>query len=203
MEKNTSINQRIPITTIEQALRAVLNGTYSYEYALELAKMEFQGLNRQKKAATFIGKLSVRNPLLPFLLEHQAETMQALAYSSDRALIMTSLINAAFPFGYDVTWLLGKYFHVQEAVSYSLIESKLAEEYGANRRLSIGLYALLPMYIEAGLLTRPCDGYYAKAILEPQTSLAAEYYTQSFFLNNPLKNPIDDWSDNPYFEFIL
>ena len=203
MEKNISINQRIPIYTIEQALRAVLDGTYSYEYALELAKAEFQGANRQKKAATFIGRLTDRNPLLPFLKENQAETMQALAFSADRALIMSALINAAFPFGYDVTWLLGKYFHVQDTVSANLIAGKLAEEYGDNRRLSIGLYAILPMYIEAGLLTRPREGFYSKPMLEPQFPISKVYFKKSFFHNNPLKNPNDDWFDNPYFEFIM
>ena len=202
MEKTIYINQRIPLRTIDLALRAVMNGEYSYGFALELAQGDFGGANRQKKAATIIGKLTERNPLLPFLKEHHAETMQALAYDHDRALIIAALINAAFQFGYDSTWLLGKYFHVQDEVSYNLISNKLAEQYGSNRRLYVGLGAILPMYTEAGFIIHPRNGYYAKKALELKTQLSVEYYKQSFFLNNPLKNPSEDWFDHPYFEFL-
>lgn len=203
MEKHVLISQRIPVSVMELAIRAVLNGSYTYEYALELAKAEYQGENRQKKAATFIGRLTDRNPMMPFIKEHKEETLQALAYSGDRALIMSALINACFPFGYDVIWIFGKYFHVQDTVPYRLLSEKLAEEYGTNRQLYVGLSAILPMFLEAGLLARPRDGYYTKPVLDIQTYISVEFYKKSFFINNPLKNPNDDWMDNSYFEFLF
>ena len=202
MEKHVLISQRIPVSVMEQAIRAVLDGTYNYDLALELAKSEYQGENRQKKAATFIGRLTERNPLMPFIREHQQETLQALAYRDDRALIMSALICASFPFGYDVLWMFGKYFHVQEIVPYRLLADKLAESYGTNRQLFVGLSAILPMFKEAGIIDRPKEGFYSKPMLELQSDISTEFYRKAFFINNPLKNPHDDWSDSPFFEFL-
>lgn len=202
MEKHVLISQRIPVSVMEQAIRAILDGTYSYEWALEMARAEYQGENRQKKAATFIGRLTERNPLMSYIQEHKEETMQALAHSGDRALVMSSLICASFPFGYDVVWMFGKYFHVQDIVPYRLLADKLAESYGTNRQLFVGLSAILPMFKEAGIIDRPKDGIYTKPQLNIQSDISTEFYKLAFFINNPLKNPNDDWMDSPFFEFL-
>ena len=139
---------------------------------------------------------------MPFIREHQQETLQALAYRDDRALIMSALICASFPFGYDVLWMFGKYFHVQEIVPYRLLADKLAESYGTNRQLFVGLSAILPMFKEAGIIDRPKEGFYSKPMLELQSDISTEFYRKAFFINNPLKNPHDDWSDSPFFEFL-
>ena len=50
MEAKIGINQRIPIEAIELAVKAVLEDRYDNEYAAELARMEYSGENRIKKA---------------------------------------------------------------------------------------------------------------------------------------------------------
>ena len=62
------INQRIPISIIEMALSSAINGTYSTEYAVELASTEFDGENRQKKAALIIKRLTLDNLLFEYPL---------------------------------------------------------------------------------------------------------------------------------------
>ena len=61
----------------------------------------------------------------------------------------------------------------------------------------------MPMYIEAGLLSRPQTGVYTKNDIEVVTPFAHELYKKSFFVNNPMLNEEDyDCSEHPYFEFI-
>ena len=66
-----------------------------------------------------------------------------------------------------------------------------------------GLYCVMPMYIDAGLLSRPKAGVYKKNELEIVTEFAQELYKKSFFVNNPLLDEEDyDYLEHPYFEFM-
>jgi hypothetical protein len=121
MEKKVGINQRISINVMEMAMKAALDGCFTPEYAADLASGEYQGENRINKARSIIGKLTLRNPLFPFIEEHKQEYFTAIKYKGDRAIIFTALINAAYTFGYDALAILGKFFHVQEEVSSQLI----------------------------------------------------------------------------------
>ena len=58
MEATIGINQRIPIEAIELAIKAVMNGSYDNDYAAELARMEYSGENRIKKAVNIINWLT-------------------------------------------------------------------------------------------------------------------------------------------------
>lgn len=92
MEATIGINQRIPIETIELAIKAVLNGSYDNDYAAELARMEYSGENRIKKAVNIISRLSKNNALMPFLQENQSKVMTALKYPDDKGLICISMV---------------------------------------------------------------------------------------------------------------
>ena len=61
------INQRIPISLLEMALLATLEGQGTPEYFAELASTEYQGENRIRKSTYVMGRLTNRNPLMPFL----------------------------------------------------------------------------------------------------------------------------------------
>ena len=61
MEAKIGINQRIPIEAIELAVKAVLEDRYDNEYAAELARMEYSGENRIKKAVNIINRLTKNN----------------------------------------------------------------------------------------------------------------------------------------------
>ena len=202
MEAKIGINQRIPIEAIELAVKAVLEDRYDNEYAAELARMEYSGENRIKKAVNIINRLTKNNVLMPFLKENERKVKMALKNPNDRGMICIALVNAAYPFCYDVTALLGKYFHAQKEIGSPLITSKLSAKYGTNRSLPNGLYCILPMLIEAGFMTRPRPGFYQMAHLVPQTEIAKTIYQKSFLLNNPTLNEDYHFSNHFYFEFV-
>jgi len=203
MEKTVGINQRIGINVMEMAIKAALDGIFTPEYAADLAAGEYQGANRINKARSIIEKLTQRNPLYPYIEEHKTEFLSAIKHPGDRAIIYSALINATYGFGYDAMVVLGKFFHVQEQVSTALIVSRMSSMYASNRSLPNGLYCVMPMYIEAGLINRPKTGVYTKNEYEISTSFARELYTKSFFINNPMLKEGDyDYSEHPYFEFL-
>lgn len=202
MEATIGINQGIPIEAIELAIKAVLNGSYDNDYAAELARMEYSGENRIKKAVNIISRLSKNNTLMSFLQENQSKVMTSLKYPDDKGLICISMVNTAYPFCYDVTTVLGRYFHAQKEVATTLLTSKLSATYGTNRSLPNGLYCILPMLIEAGFITRPHAGVYQINHLEPQTDIATSIYQKSFLANNPTLNEDYHFSNHFYFEFI-
>ena len=202
MEATIGINQRIPIEAIELAIKAVLNNSYDNDYAAELARMEYSGENRIKKAVNIINRLTKNNALMPFLQENKNKVMTALKFPDDRGMICIALVNAAYPFCYDVTALLGKYFHAQKVIGTPLITSKLSAKYGTNRSLSNGLYCILPMLIEACFISRSRPGFYQMSHLSPQTEIAKTIYQKSFLVNNPMLNEGYQFFNHFYFEFI-
>ena len=202
MEKTVGINQRISITIIEMAMKASLDGIFTPEYAADLAAGEYQGENRIKKARSIIGKLTLRNPLFDYIKEQRQDYFEAIKYPGDRALVFSALINAAYMFGYDAMCILGKLFHVQERVSTQVIVNRMSSIYASNRSLPNGLYCIMPMYIEAGLLSRPVTGIYTKNALDIKTEFARNIYKKSFFVNNPmLDEKFYECDENSYFEF--
>lgn len=145
----------------------------------------------------------MRNPLFQYIQEHKQEYFTAIKYKRDRAIIFTALINATYNFGYDALTILGKFFHVQEEVSSQLMINRMSSIYASNRSLPNGLYCIMPMYIEAGLLNRPKTGVYTKIDIQVITPFARELYKKSFFINNPMLNDKDcENSEHPYFEFL-
>lgn len=202
MEATIGINQRIPIEVIELAIKAVLNDSYDKDYAAELARIEYSGENRIKKAVNIINRLTKNNALMPFLQENKNKVMTALKFPDDRGMICIALVNAAYPFCYDVTTVLGRYFHAQKEIGTTLITSKLSAKYGTNRSLPNGLYCILPMLIEAGFMTRPRPGFYQMSHLSPQTEIAKTIFQKSFLANNPTLSEDYHFSNHFYFEFV-
>lgn len=204
MGKTVGINQRISVNVIEMAMKAALDGCFSSEYAADLASGEYEGVNRINKARSIIGKLSVRNPLFDYIVEHKPQFYASMKHKGDRAIIFAALINAAYGFGYDAMVILGKFFHVQDEVSSQLIISRMSSIYASNRSLTNGLYCIMPMYIEAGLLNRPKIGTYARNNFENLSSFAIILYKQSFIVHNPMIQIEDTKTfEHPYFEFLL
>lgn len=203
MSNIVGISQRISIHIIEQAMDAALKGTFTTELAADLAATQFNGANRIKKAQTFIGHLTLRNPLFDFVKEHEKEYRIALHHKDDRTAIFVALINTTYEFGYDITAILGKFFHVQDEVTTKLITAKLSTKYSNNRSLPNGMNSILPMYIEAGLINRPRVGVYTKKSLSLSSTFALQIFEKSFAIHNPM---LDEYviseKEHPYFEFI-
>lgn len=187
---------------MDMAIKSCIEGNFTPGFATDLAAGEYRGANRIRKASSIIGKLTLHNPLFPFIREHKQEYRAAVKYKGDRAIIFSALINATYGFGYDATVILGKFFHVQEEISSRLIVKQMASIYASNRSLTNGIYSILPMYIEAGLIKRPKAGIYIKNEYDIATGFARELYTKSFFIHNPmLENSGYDYMEYPYFEF--
>lgn len=202
-KQDIGINQRIPISILEIALLAELQGNATTGYFRELVSTEYQGQNRIGKAVTVMNRLTKKNPLMPYLMENKARIELMLRNKPDRTLLFTAVICSAYGFGYDVVSLLGKYFHVQEIVTTNLIREKMAAKYGSNRSLPNALYCILPMLIEAKLLERPEPGVYKASKVCKATEEAIDVYKQSFLLNNPTMTETDFIDTFPYFEFII
>ena len=202
MSNIIGLDQRIPINVMEAAIKAVLDDTYSIEWAKTNLEPELNGKNRMSKAITELGNATINNKLMEFVKANKNKVLEALQYKSDKTLILVGLINAAFGFGYNTTMVMGKYFHVQDSISKALLAEKISEMYAYNKSVDNALYRILPMFIEAGLIVRPSIGIYNRLTLEPRTDIAVEIYKKSFFINNP-KFPQDyPVEDTPYWEFL-
>lgn len=197
------INQRIPISILEMALIAVLEDRATSDYFASLASSEYSGQNRIGKAVSVMNRLTIRNRLLPFLREKKENLLSALRSSNDRSLVLAAIICSAYSFAYDTVSILGKFFHVQPQVGTKLIVEKMSAKYGANRSLPNGLYCVLPMLIEAGLLGRPEPGVYEAKRVERASDFAIDLYRKAFLLYNPNYKENDDIETNPFFEFII
>ena len=202
MKNDIGINQRIPISILEMALLAALDDQATSEYFIELAQTEYDGENRIKKALSVMNRLTIKNPLMPFLIENAEAVRTALRNKNDRSLVLSAVINSAYNFAYDVTSTMGKYFHVQEQVTTGLVQGKLAAKYGSNRSLPNAMNCVLPMLIEAGVIVRPKVGFYEAIRVEKYTDFGLEVYKRAFVLNNPTMTLDQDFMSYPFFEFV-
>lgn len=202
--KSIDINQRIPLDTLYAALESFLNGSYSNEYILEQLRLEFNGENRLKKALRIVNKIIQKNPLNDFLLLNAGEIKNAIKKKTDRDIILISLLNAAFPFSFDVLKTFGKYFAVQDIINTETIKKPISNIYGGNRAMENGLYSVVPMFIEAGFFTRPKAGVYElKNKLNISSAITRQIYIESYKTNNSLDTIHEHQMREPYFMFII
>jgi len=202
--KSIDINQRIPLDTLYAALESFLNGSYSNEYILEQLRLEFNGENRLKKALRIVNRIIQKNPLNDFLLSNAGEIKSAIKKKTDRDIILISLLNAAFPFSFDVLKTFGKYFAVQDIINTETIKKPISNIYGGNRAMENGLYSVVPMFIEAGFFTRPKAGVYElKNKLNISSANTIQIYIESYKTNNNLETIHEHQMREPYFMFII
>jgi len=201
--KSIDINQRIPLDTLYAALESFLNSSYSNEYILEQLRLEFNGENRLKKALRIVNKIIQKNPLNDFLLSNAGEIKNAIKKKTDRDIILISLLNAAFPFSFDVLKTFGKYFAVQDIINTETIKKPISNIYGGNRAMENGLYSVVPMFIEAGFFLRPKAGVYElKNKLNISSAITRQIYIESYKTNNNLNAIQEHQMREPYFMFI-
>ena len=201
--KAIDINQRIPLNALHIALESHLNGTYSPDYILEQLQFDFKGENRIKKAQRIVEKIITRSPLEQLLSIKREEVISALKSKHDRNMILIALLNSAFPFSYDVLTVFGRFFSAQELVNIDTIRNAVFKIYGGNRAPDIGLYSVIPMFLEAGFFSRPKPGMYTwSGKLAIRTTIAKELYLASFKLNNSIDAIQDYQLMDPYFIFI-
>lgn len=195
--KSIDINQRIPLDTLYIALQSYLSDEYDEQYILEQLRLDFKGENRIRKSLQTINKIILKNPLIHFIENHKDEIINAAKRKDDRNMILIALLNASSHFSFDVLRLFGKYLAVQDIVNTETISKSISNVYGGNRATEIGLYSVIPMFIEANLLQRPKQGLYElNKQFNTFSTISDEIFIESFNCNINTSNQYD-----PYFVF--
>ena len=203
MNKSIDINQRIPLDTLYAALEAYLNGSYTNDYVLEQLRLEFEGENRLKKALRIVNKIVIRSPLKVFLDDHKSEIQSAINKKNDRNIILISLLNASFPFSYDVLKTFGKFYSVQDVINAETVKKSISNIYGGNRATENGIYSVVPMFLEADIFQRQKQGIYElRNKLAYSSAITEQLYIESFNVNNSIEDIQDFQKMDPYFIFI-
>lgn len=201
--KKIDINQRIPLDTLYAALESYLNDNYSDEYIIEQLRLHFDGENRLKKSLRIVKKIISNNQLSKFILSNKEQVKAAIRKKSDRNLILIALLNSSFVFSYDVISILGKLFKVQSVVNREALTRQASRIYGGNRALPNAIDSVIPMYLEAGLFTRPQAGLYQwEGGLNITSEISKTIYIESFKVINSTDEVLDYYLSDPYFLFI-
>lgn len=190
------------LVSMELIMTAIFDGSCTKEYVLELVAQETSGTSRTEKVNRTLRRVTVNNPILPFILENKDAFTASLRNKNCKPIVMTALMCAAYPIIYDTVSLLGKYFHAQNEVPMNLICSKLSEKYGASTDFSIAFNSTIKMLIEAGIIKRPRIGFYEPCRVDKVSDFAQEMYKRAFLQNNPNYSLADDVETNSFFEFI-
>jgi hypothetical protein len=180
------INQRIPLSILEIALKDYLENKYNPDYLYEQLACEYKGVNRINKALQHITKIVTKNPLMGEILSNKEEAFNAFKNKGDRSVILISIVNATFPFAFDTLNLFARYFQVQEYVNWNLIQKEIKNKYGSNRSTENALYSVIPMLIEAEFINRIKPGLYqSKKEIIIHSNIAHKLYLKSFEIHNP------------------
>ena len=203
-EATLGINQRIPLDTLDFAVRQFLQGIQDFQSIEETLKAQFQGTNRAAKGVQQIKSMLLNNPSKDFLYENKENILSAMKTPSDRNLILSAISSARFSLFYDILTVLGKQFRIQDDVSSDLLKRLMSVKYGANKSFENKIYMAVPQMVEAELFIRPKVGLYQ--FIEPQTAhhrITFELWKESYFANEPLANrESEDYIFHPYFRFI-
>ena len=204
MSNYVDINQRIPLYILKIALQSYLDGTYSNDYIMEQLRMEYDGENRLKKSLRIVNKIIKGNPIIHFLDDNKGKVQAAIKIKNDGNLILISLLNAAFPFSFNVLKIMGKFFSAQDVINAETIKKNVSNIYGGNRATENGIYSVVPMFIEAGIFKRTKQGIYEfEGILNYSTEIARDFFIASFNQNNTIKRTMNDYQySDSYFFFI-
>lgn len=201
--KSIDINQRIPLDTLHAAFESYLKNNYSTDYIVEQLKLDFEGDNRIKKAIRIINKIILKSPLLDIITNNKEEILSATKRKTDRDIICIALLNAAFPFSFDVLKTFGKYFSVQDIINTETVKKPISNIYGGNRATENGMYSVIPMFIEANFFERPKSGLYQfNNKLKTSFTISKLLYLESYKINNKIDEIQDYQLLDPYFLFI-
>ena len=201
--KSIDINQRIPLDTLHAALESYLKNNYSTDYIVEQLQLDFEGDNRIKKAIRIINKIILKSPLSDIITNNKEEILSAIKRKTDRDIICIALLNAAFPFSFDVLKTFGKYFSVQDIINTETVKKPISNIYGGNRATENGMYSVIPMFIEANFFERPKSGLYQfNDKLKTSFTISKLIYLESYKINNKIDEIQDYQLLDPYFLFI-
>jgi len=201
--KQIIINQRIPLDVLSTALNSYLDGNYNEEYLVQQLRLEFKGENRLSKSIGIINKTILKNPQIKFIEEHKEEFKLALKKKSDRNLILIALLNSTYSFAFDTLQFLGKYLTVQNVVSRESIKKSLGGIYGGNRSTDNAIDSVIPMFMEAGIISRPANGLYQhNPDVVTSYTVTRQLYVESYKLWSNYDEVQEYQLRDPYFLFL-
>lgn len=201
--KQIIINQRIPLDVLSTALNSYLDGNYNEEYLVQQLRLEFKGENRLSKSIGIINKTILKNPQIKFIEEHKEEFKLALKKKSDRNLILIALLNSTYSFAFDTLQFLGKYLTVQNVVSRESIKKSLGGIYGGNRSTDNAIDSVIPMFMEAGIISRPANGLYQhNPDVVTSYTVTRQLYVESYKLWSNYDEVQEYQLRDPYFIFL-
>lgn len=201
--RSIDINQRIPLDTLHVALQSYIDGTYDESYIMEQLRLAFKGENRLKKSLRIVNKIILKSPLITFIDENKAQLEHAIKKGIDRNIILISLLNSTFVFSFDTLQILGKYLSVQELVNREIIKKSLSSKYGGNRATENAIDSVIPMFIEAGMISRPFSGVYQRnENFRITSAVSRKIFIESFMINSSIDEIKEYQLLDPYFLFI-
>lgn len=163
--KYIGINQRVPFDVIDAALyRLLRDQTIDKNLVISHMKEFTKGENRALKAAQFTVQVLTKQSQC---ILHLKKSITAEVYiklpSTDRKVIILSLVVLTYPIAYDLLISLATGFKVQSKINRKFINLKMAAIYGSNKSVGYALDALLQMVIELNTIERAKVGLYELA----------------------------------------
>lgn len=183
-------------------MASILDGDFSQEYVDELIALETSGKSRADNLNRSIRRMTINNPLLEFIKENEQEFRTNTRTGANRCIVYIALLCCSYELFYDLVSLLGKYFHVQDEVSTTLIRTKLTQKYGNGENVARGLSCSVGMLVDAGLITRTQTGIYQANRQTGLSEFSEKIYKKAFLYNNSTYNENDEVESNSFFEFI-
>lgn len=158
------INQAIPITVLDAGLyNYISSGEINENEILNGLSESTSGKNRLQKALMHCKRILTKpEPILSEIKKHFSAEQYFMLQKRERNIIILSLVSCLYPMAYNLLDSLAKVFKVQAVVNTKSILQKMSSLYGNNRSLEIGVYSLLPMFIELELIKRIKRGFYEK-----------------------------------------
>lgn len=200
--KTLKLHQHIPITLINLALQASIEGNMTVQYANELALTAGLAKERTRKTANMLRAITLNNPIISWINENKDDFKHDFLLSANRSAIIASVLCSGFTIFYDAMLILGKYLHTQDEITSSFLKEKLSETYGSNVNFERAMNTLIRMLVECGLLQRIRPGVFAKAKQTEISDFTRKLYRQSYLIHNPYLSDSDNLETNPYFELI-
>ena len=199
------INQRIPIAVLDNALTYILRGDLQLRAEINRDLSEhIEGQNRLGKAAQLVNRIVLSTDTAKQFARHfDLETYMHLSEGDKKALIL-ALLGSAFPFVFDIATDLATILQAQPLVNAKYLQEKISAKYGSNRATFIGFYAVIPMFLELGIIKRPKNGLYEKSDKYPvYTPIIKELYIQTQLLATQSKSILlNQVSDSPWFFYF-
>ena len=163
-KKQILIDQRVPIVVLENAIIYLLRGELRFkEEVIRDLSEHLEGKNRIEKSFKIIRKVLLSTDFAQQIQKEFTEQSFLQLQASERKAILLLLLTEAYPFIFDLINSITKTLRVQPIVNTNYINTSLANLYGSNRTLYLGISSILTMLVELGIYYRPKTGLYSKS----------------------------------------